>query len=109
MKVELSRDVVQDLWALCRSGEASPDSRALVDSFLARDEAFASRLRGSEGLPPVMPAVRLSPDAERRLLDEARSRARMRLLVLGGAIALGGMVALVALGGLVFLMLTRSV
>lgn len=108
MKSEISRDVALDLWSLCQSGEASNDSRALVDAFLEEDVLLASRLEASAGRDTVMPAVRLSPDAERQLLDAARGRARMKLLVIGGAIALAAFVALVALGGLIFLILTRS-
>jgi ferric-dicitrate binding protein FerR (iron transport regulator) len=102
MKLEVSRDVVRDLWPLCRSGEASADSRALIDAFLSEDGALASTLRESEALTQAMPAFRLSPDAERRLLDEARRRARTKLLVIGGAVAMVGLIALVALGGILF-------
>lgn len=107
MKLEVTRDVVSDLWPLCSAGEASAGSRALVEAFLREDSTFAATLRASEGLPRVMPAFRLSPDAERRLLDQAQERARMKLLVIGGAIALAGIVALVALGGVLFVMANR--
>lgn len=103
MKLEVTRDVVSDLWPLCRSDDASADTRALVDEFLAADETFASTLKESEMLPGAMPGLRLSPDAERRLLDHARERARLKLLVIGGSIALAGFVLLVALGGALFL------
>ena len=108
---KVTRDVVSDLWPLYRSGEASADSQALVDAFLSEDGPFASMLQESERLLDAKPALRLSPDAERRLLDEARKRARMKLLVIGGSIALAGLVALaalVALGGLLFTMFFRS-
>jgi hypothetical protein len=48
--------------------------------------------------------VRLSPDAERRLLDEARKRARMKLLLIGGGIALVGLLAIAAFIALLFMM-----
>ena len=102
MKLEVTRDVVSDLWPLCRSKEASADSRALVDAFLSEDAPFASTLKESEKLPGAMPALRLSPDAERRLLDQARERTRLKLLVIGGAIAVGGFLMLVAIFGLLF-------
>jgi ferric-dicitrate binding protein FerR (iron transport regulator) len=103
MKFEVTRDVVSDLWPLCRSGDATADSRALVDAYLAEDGSFVSTLQEGERLTGAMPALRLSPDAERRLLDDARGRARMKLLVVGGAIALVGFLALVALGGALLL------
>jgi len=107
MKLDVTRDVVGDLWSLCRAGEASADSRTLVDAFLAADGAFATTLQDSEKLPRVMPALRLSPDAERRLVDDARDRARLKLLVIGGSIALVGLLALTALGG-ALLIVARS-
>jgi hypothetical protein len=102
MMLEVTRQVVSDLWPLYRSGEASVDSRALVDAFLGADRPFASTLQASEGVDGAMPAFRLSPDAERRFLDAARQRARMKLLVIGGTIALVGFIAIVALVGVMF-------
>jgi hypothetical protein len=99
MKLEVTRDVVSDLWPLYRSGEASADSRGLVDAFLSKDASFASTLRESEKLPGMVPAVRLSPEAERRLLDDGRERAQTKLLLIGAGIALLGLVMLTALGG----------
>lgn len=102
MKLEVTRDVVNDLWPLCRSGDASADSRTLVDAFLAEDTSFASTLKETETMTQAMPALKLSPDAERRMLDDARDRARMKLLVVGGGIALGGAILIVALVGALF-------
>jgi hypothetical protein len=104
MRLEVTRDVVSDLWALCTSGEASPDTRTLVDAFLAGDPPFAETLRRSDSLPGLVPRLSLTPDAERRLLDQARQHARNKLLLIGGAIAVAGFVALLSLAGaLVFL------
>jgi len=105
MKLDVTRDVVNDLWPLVRTGEASADSRALVQTFLAADAAHAATLQSSERLSGLMPAIQLSPEAERRLLDDARERARMKLLIVGGAVALVGVVALAALAGALFFML----
>lgn len=41
----VTRDVVSDLWPLYASGEASADTRTLVEGFLAGDPAFAAALR----------------------------------------------------------------
>lgn len=104
MKLEVTHDVVSDLWPLCQSGEASVDSRGLVDAFLQQDAAFARTLKESQDLAAVVPRLRLSPDAERRLLDDAGSRARMKLLVIGGtvAVALVGLLLLCSLGAAMF-------
>lgn len=105
MKLEVTRDVVSDLWPLCRAGEASRDSRDLVDAFLAADPGFADTLNRSAGLSPVLPGVRLSPEGERQLLDQARNRARIKLALIGGAILL---VSAIAVMSLIFLMFVMS-
>lgn len=102
MKLEVTRDVVNDLWPLYQAGEVSAAGRALVDAFLSGDDQFAASLQESDKLVRAMPTVRLSPDAERRLLHEASERARLKLLVIGGAIALTGFLTLAALAGLLF-------
>ena len=98
MMYDVTRDIVSDLWPLCRCDEASSDSRRLVDAFLATDGDFAARLRDSDRLAGAMPAYRLSPDAELRLLHDARERARWKMLMVGGVIALGALALLGALG-----------
>jgi hypothetical protein len=103
VKLDVTRDVVSDIWPLYQAGEASADSRALIETFLSEDDPFASVLKKIEKPHRVMPGLQLSPDAERRLLDEARNRARMKLLVVGGGVALGGLILLIALGGALFL------
>jgi len=103
MQTEITRDVVSDLWPLYRSGEASRDSKALVDEFLAGDSDFASTLHKSGDLGGAMPPFRLSPEAERRLLDDARSRARNKLMVIGVGLGLTAIVILTALGGALLL------
>ncbi len=97
MKLEVTRNVVSDLWPLYKSGDVSADTRSLVDAFVSGDPAFAEVMQHSERLPSVMPGIRLSPDAERRLLDDARQRARTKLLLIGAAIALVGLLAIGAL------------
>ena len=103
MKIEVTRDVVNDLWPLYRTGEASLDSKTLVDRFLAEDSDFASTLHKSGEVGGAMPPFRLSPEAERRLLDDARSRARNKLMVVGVGIGLAAVVILTALGGALML------
>jgi len=105
MTLQVTPAVVRDLWALCRAGEASPDSRALVDAYLSADSALAATLKESERLGQVVPAVRLSPDAERRLLDEARARARLKLQIIGGSIAAVAILLFAAFGGVIWLFL----
>jgi hypothetical protein len=108
MKLEVTREVVSDLWPLYETGEASMESRALVDAFLAEDRSFAETLLGSQKVPRMIPAVRLSPDAERRLLDDARERAQTKMVLVGLAIAVAGLVLLAIIGAGAFLTFYRS-
>ena len=50
MKLEVSRNVVRDLWPLYRAGEASSDSRAIVESYLASDPSFAATMKEGDKL-----------------------------------------------------------
>jgi hypothetical protein len=60
--MNVTREVISDLWTLYSSGEASADTRALVDAFLQQDPEFAALLKGRgeeallrydvSGLPP---------------------------------------------------------
>jgi len=95
--LEVTREIVNDLWPLYRSGEASPDSRRLVDAFLAGDRDFAARLRESARLTSAVPAHRLSPDAELQMLHDARERARMKMILIGAVIAVFGLALVGAL------------
>jgi hypothetical protein len=77
MNTTVTRQVILDLWPLCVSGDASADSQAIVEAFLASDPAFASTLRDSAGAGCVAgSAPSLSPDHELRAL--ARTRQRLR-------------------------------
>jgi hypothetical protein len=50
--MNVTRDVINDLWPVYATGEASADTRALVEAFLRQDPEFARLLqgRGEEGL-----------------------------------------------------------
>jgi hypothetical protein len=55
-----------------------------------------------------MPAVRLSPEAERRMIDDARERAHLKLLIIGGAVGLVGLITLASLGAAIFMLVARG-
>lgn len=99
MRYEVTREVVGDLWPLCQSGDASPDSQSLVAAYLAADPSFTTELEETAMDSHAMPEIHLSPDAERRLLSETQKRARLKLMVVGGSIAFGGIILLLALLG----------
>lgn len=83
MKMDVSSAIVSDLWPVYASGEASPESRALVDSFLAANPEFARTLRESSGLAIDVPkAPVLSPDHELKTLALTKRRLRGHLWLL---------------------------
>jgi hypothetical protein len=73
MNMNVTRDVINDLWPVYASGEASADTRALVEAFLRQDPEFARLLqrRGEEGLlrreTPGLP-----PDREAQALRRTK-------------------------------------
>ena len=71
----VTRDVIADLWPLYAAGEASPDTRALIEAFLREDKEFAQTLTelARERYPSVeVPS--LAPDHELRTLARVRRR-----------------------------------
>jgi hypothetical protein len=71
--VNVTREVINDLWPLYIAGEASADTRALVEAFLRADPEFAELLhrRGEESLlSHDLPA--LSPDHEMQALRRTK-------------------------------------
>jgi hypothetical protein len=80
----VTRDVIMDLWPLYVSGDASADTRALVEAFLLKDPTFAETLRETdrERIPhPDAPS--LAPDHELRTLALVKRRlAGPRLMLL---------------------------
>jgi hypothetical protein len=77
-----TRNVIVDLWPLYVSGEASPDTRALIDDFIAQDREFGDRLREHEGASLTPPSLVLPADHERAtLLRVQKRRARQSMLV----------------------------
>jgi hypothetical protein len=95
-----TRDVVVDLWPLYVSGEASADTQALVEAFIAQDPEFGKRLREKESAGLKPPALTLPQDHERAtLLRTQRRRARQSMLVNGLALLTStGMTAYYAWG-----------
>lgn len=75
MNMNISQSIISDLWPLYASGEASPETRTLVESFLAADPAFARALEESSGLAPgAAAAPKLPPDHELRTLARIKRR-----------------------------------
>src|SRR4029079_11817108 len=72
--LNVTRDVVTDLWPVYESGEATADTRALVDAFLASDPAFAQTLRTAAAISPA--AIDVAPEAKLAALERTRALVR---------------------------------
>jgi hypothetical protein len=83
--MNITRDVVQDLLTVYLSGEATADTRALVEEWLRADPDLARQADEARrvDLPPVtLPA----PSVEQRAFARTKRGLRLRSIMLGVAI-----------------------
>lgn len=83
--MKLTRDVVKDLLTVYLAGEASTDTRAVVEEWLRTDPDLARQVEEARrgGLPPMaLP----EPSSEKQALTRTRRQLRIRALLLGVAI-----------------------
>jgi hypothetical protein len=79
--MKITRATIVDLWPVYSSGDASPETVALVEEFIRDDPELAEQLRHEPVLPAHVPP--LPPDHETRALTVTRRRLRgMPLLLL---------------------------
>ena len=71
---KITRDVISDLWPLYASGEATEDTRALVESFLADNPGCVAEFEATVALPAADGAI--APDAEARALGRTKELMR---------------------------------
>ena len=77
MNLEVTQPIISDLWPIYASGEASAETRALVESFLAADPVFAQSLNESSRLAlGTATGPELSPDHELQTLTKVKRRLR---------------------------------
>lgn len=82
----VTRDVVLDLLPLYLAGEASADSRALVETFLAQDPPLARLAREDAIGAPTPPPP--DPSLQRAALARTRQLLLRRQIAFGAALAL---------------------
>jgi anti-sigma factor RsiW len=83
--MNITHDVVKDLVTVYLAGEASADTRALVEDWLRSDPELAAQVERARGLE--LPAVAApAPTVEKLAFDRTRRRLRGRGIVLGAAI-----------------------
>lgn len=69
----VTRDIISDLYVLYSSGDATADSRRMVEEFLNQDPEFAASLKESGGTIPSLPAP-IPPAHELKTLDRVKRR-----------------------------------
>jgi hypothetical protein len=83
---KVTRDVVSDLYVLYSSGDATADSRRIVEEF----PELAASLRESGGTVPILPAP-LSPAHELKTLDRVKRRLSGPIWLLQLAMIMSGL------------------
>lgn len=87
--MKITRDVVSDLWPAYESGEASPDTRAVVEAFLREDPELARILGGQKSAEMLRAAaVAPPPDRDKAALARTQRLIRRRQWLLGLALFL---------------------
>ena len=83
----LTEDVMNDLLTIYLAGEASADTRALIEDRAARDAGFAARLAAARAVDvsAALPGSP-SPDAELRALAQTRQAIFLRTLFFAAAV-----------------------
>jgi hypothetical protein len=75
--VNISRDIVKDLIPVYLAGDASADTRAVVESYLKTDPELASDVRAARDTSLGLPATR-PPTAEKQALETTRHLIKSR-------------------------------
>jgi ferric-dicitrate binding protein FerR (iron transport regulator) len=83
--MKVTRDVVKDLLPLYLTGDASSDTRVLVEEWLREDADLARRVEQA-GRLDLAAAPALPPTMEKQALDRTRKHLRWRTILLGFAI-----------------------
>ena len=88
--MKVTRSVVNDLLPLYQAGEASEDSRALVEEFLSGNPDFQREVLERAALADSIPPQTLlspGPNVEKSALERTRRYLRARIVMLSLAIA----------------------
>ena len=75
--MKISRDIVKDLIPVYLAGDASPDSQALVESYLKTDPELAADVAAARGTSLGLPATP-PPTSEKQALDATRQLLKSR-------------------------------
>lgn len=76
--MKITEAVIRDLHVLVQAGEASGETRALVEAWLAGHPDLADELSGQDALPPMPAIAPPAPGGEFRALRRAKRLLTMR-------------------------------
>ena len=92
MNTEISRDVIMDLLPVYLSGEASADTRTLIDTYMKQNPEFARTIRTeSKVVFPRLDGSSLTEDREMAALRRTKRLLHRRAWHLGLAILFSGL------------------
>lgn len=100
--MEITRDVIQDLMPLYLAGEASPDSRVLVEAFLRTHPDLARLAEESKDEDWADHPIPISKESEMKAYQKANKMMVIRTLGLAVIIA-GTLLAILLIVPLIFL------
>ncbi len=83
--MKITRDVITDLLPVYSAGEASNDTRALIEEFLKENPDFAKIINEQES-PLNRPSINIPKETEMLTLNATRTLLRKRSLFMGFAI-----------------------
>jgi hypothetical protein len=86
----ITRDIISDLYILYSSGDATEDSRRLVDEFLSKDPEFSASLKERAGNVPILPPP-LPATHELKTLDRLKRRLSGPIWLLQLAMIMSGL------------------
>ncbi|MBX2996925.1 MAG: hypothetical protein KF893_00335 [Caldilineaceae bacterium] len=90
--MKITRDVITDLLPLYLAGEASDDTNALVEAFLAQDDEFAQMVQRQGDLKlPKLDNGSTNQEDEMKALQTTQTLLRRRALYMASAIFFSGM------------------
>ena len=87
--MNISKEVIRDLLPIYVAGEASADTRALLEDYLRANPEFARQVRSRAETTAALlaPPPPLTPDHEKSTLERVRAFERHRTYLRGFAIA----------------------
>lgn len=83
--MKITRDVITDLLPVYLAGEASPDTRALIEEFLDENPDFA-KLVAEQEKPLTSTSINIPKEAEMQTLEKTKKILWQRSMYMGFAI-----------------------